>query len=73
MRLEIQEKLKHYSTPKKVIGKQLLNFISHRDGPENVRKQGRDERTPAAYPIAFLNSFISALFLYSFQVHPYLK
>ena len=48
-----------------------------------VQKQGRDERTQEYYPtsakihsrcrVVFLRSFISALFLYFFQLHPYLK
>ena len=50
---------------------------------KKVQKQGRDQRTQEHYPtpavyfcrcrVVFLHSFISALFLYSFQVHPYLK
>ena len=61
----------------------LQNLISSRDGPEKVRKQGRDEGTQEDYPtsavyfcrcrVDFLHSFISALFLYFFQLHPYLK
>ena len=52
----------------------LLNLISSRDGPENVQKQGKDERTQEDYPtsgvyfcrcrVVSLRSFISALFLY---------
>ena len=48
-----------------------------------VQKQGRDERTQEDYPtfvkihskcrVVFLHSFIPALFLYFFQIHPYLK
>ena len=60
------------------------NFISSRDGPEIVQKQGRVERTQEDYPtsavyflqlyrVVFLRSFISALFLYYFQVHLNLK
>ena len=51
--------------------------------PKKVQKQGRDERTQEDYPtsgvyfcryrVAFLHSFISALFLYFFRLHPYLK
>ena len=49
---------------------------------KKVQKQGRDERTQedctfAVYfcicRVVFLRSFLSALFLYLFQVHPYLK
>ena len=50
---------------------------------KKVQKQGRDERTQEDYPtsakihsrgrVVFLRSFISALFLYFFQLHPYLK
>ena len=36
---------------------------------KNGLKQGRDERTQED----LLHSFISALFLYLFQLHPYLK
>ena len=49
---------------------------------KKVQKQGRDERTQEYYPtsakihsrcrVVFLRSFISALFLYFFQLHPYL-
>ena len=55
----------------------LLNFISTRDGPEKVQKQGRDERMKEDYPtstkihnrysVVFLRSIISALFLYIFS------
>ena len=51
--------------------------------PKKVQKQGRDERTQEDYPttgvyfcrcrVVFLRSFISALFLYFFRLHPYLK
>ena len=45
--------------------------------PKKVQKQGRDERTQEDYPtfgVYFvLRSFISALFLYFFRLHPYLK
>ena len=51
--------------------------------PEKVQKQGRDERTQEDYPtsgvyfcrcrVVFLRSFISALFLYFFRLHPYFK
>ena len=50
---------------------------------KKVQKQGRDERTQEDYPtsaqihtrcrVVFLRSFISALFLYLYQLHPYLK
>ena len=50
---------------------------------EKVQKQARDERTQEEYPtsgvyfcrcrVVFWHSFISALFLYFFQPHPYLK
>ena len=50
---------------------------------KKVKKQGRDERTQEDYPtsakihtrcrVVFLRSFISALFLYFFQLHPFLK
>ena len=50
---------------------------------KKVQKQGRDERTQEDYRtsakihtrcrVAFLRSFISALFLHFFQLHPYLK
>ena len=50
---------------------------------KKVQKQGRDERTQEDYPtsskihsrcrVVFLRPFISALFLYFFQLHPYLK
>ena len=50
---------------------------------KKVQKQGRDERMQEDYPtsgvyfcrcrVVFLRSFISALFLYFFQLHPYLK
>ena len=50
---------------------------------KKVQKQGRDERTQEDYPtsgvyfyrcrVVFLRSFISALFLYFIQLHPYLK
>ena len=50
---------------------------------KKVQKKGRDERTQEDYPpsavyfcrcrVVFLHSFISALFLYFFQLHPYLK
>ena len=52
---------------------------------KKVQKQGRDERTQKDYPtsavclcrctcrVFFLRSFISVLFLYFFQLHPYLK
>ena len=50
---------------------------------KKVQKQPRDERTQEDYPtsvvyfcrcrVVFLRSFISALFLYFFQLHPYLK
>ena len=51
--------------------------------PKKVQKQGRDERTQEDYPtsgvyfcrcrVVFLRSFISALFLYFFWLHPYFK
>ena len=51
--------------------------------PKKVQKQGRDERTQEDYPtsgvyfcrfrVVFLRSFISALFLYFFRLHPYFK
>ena len=50
---------------------------------KKVQKQGRDERMQEDYltsakkntrcRVVFLRSFISALFLYFFQLHPYLK
>ena len=50
---------------------------------KKVQKQGRDERMQEEYPtsavyfcrcrVVFLRSFISTLFLYFFQLHPYLK
>ena len=50
---------------------------------KKVQKQGREERTQEDYPtsavyfcrcrVVFLRSFISALFLYFFQFHLYLK
>ena len=50
---------------------------------KKVQKQGRDERMQEDYPtfavyfcrcrVVFLRSFISALFLYFFHLHPYLK
>ena len=53
------------------------------NGAEKVQKQGRDERTQEDYrasavyfcrcTVVFLHSFISALFLYFFQLHPYVK
>ena len=63
--------------------KVLLNFISSTGGREKLQKQGRDEITQEDYPtsvvhfcrcrVVFLRSFISALFLYFFQVRPYLN
>ena len=63
--------------------KLLKNFISSRDGPKKAQKQGSYERMQEDYPtsavyfcrcrVIFLHSFITALFLYFFYVHPYLK
>ena len=50
---------------------------------KHIQKQGRDETTQEDNPtsagyfcrcsVVFLRSFISALLLYFFQLHPYLK
>ena len=59
-----------YCTREKV----LQNFVSSRDGPEKVQKQGRNERMQEDYPtsakiqsrcrVVFSRFFISALFMY---------
>ena len=61
----------------------LLNFISSRDGPERVQRQGRVERKQEDYPASakklqqmedsFLAFFHLCLVPVLFQVHPYLK
>ena len=65
-----------------VLGKKVSIKLDFKLGMElkKVEKQGRDERTEEDYPtsakihtrcrVVFLRSFISALFLYFFQLHP---
>ena len=65
-----------------VLGKKVSVKLDFKLGMElkKVQKQGRDERTQEDYPtsakihtrcrVVFLRSFISALFLYFFQLHP---
>ena len=64
-------------TPRKSMGKNFCTTLFQVGMDlKKVQKQGRDERTQEHYPtsaVYFLHSFISALFLYSFQVYPYLK
>ena len=64
------------------LGKKVSVKLDFKLGMElkKVQKQGRDERTQEDYPtsakihtrcrVVFLRSFISALFLYFFQLHP---
>ena len=71
--------------PQVILGKKSFCKTSFQVGMElkKVQKQGRDERTQEDYPtsakihtrcrVVFLRSFISALFLYFFRLHPYLK
>ena len=66
----------------KVLGKKVYVKLDFKLGKElkKVQKQGRDERTQEDYPtsakihtrcrVVFLRSFISALFLYFFQLLP---
>ena len=66
----------------KKLGKKVSVKLDFKLGMElkKVQKQGRDERTQEDYPtsakihtrcrVVFLRSFISALFLYFFQLHP---
>ena len=66
----------------KKLGKKVSVKLDFKLGMElkKVQKQGRDERTQEDYPtsakihtrcrVVFLRSFISALFLYFFQLLP---
>ena len=60
----------------------LQNFISSRDGPEKLQKQGRDESMQEDFPTSvaytanigsLLACFHLCLVSVAFQVHPYLK